>query len=91
MNIKLKLRKGQHYTGPIGNGQMQATIADAIAKLVVGDIDPTPQDIVEESSITFRVTEDVNKQLLRIAKKKGISLQELLRLTLEELNLVTRP
>lgn len=92
MNIKVNLKPGQKYIGPKGKGEMQAALVNMVA-MILSDLLVVPEkDNPEERfSVTFRVDDNTYEQLSEIAEKNEVSLQELLRLGMEQLRLVTRP
>lgn len=86
--IKINLEKGQTYIGVKGLGQVQKDLSEVVARLLHDEIKVPPQDIVTNESITFRC-DDVEIELLHaIAVRNNISLQKLLRIGMEQSNLV---
>ncbi len=86
--IKINLEKGQTYIGVKGLGQVQKDLSEVVARLLQDEITIVPQDIVTNESITFRC-DDVEIELLhQLATRNNISLQKLLRIGMEQSNLV---
>ena len=86
--IKINLEKGQTYIGVKGLGQVQKDLSEVVARLLQEEITVVPQDIITNESITFRC-DDVELELLhQLATRNNISLQKLLRIGMEQSNLI---
>lgn len=86
--IKINLERGQTYIGVKGLGQVQKDLTEVVARLLQDEIVIVPQDIVTNESITFRC-DDVEIELLhQLASRNNISLQKLLRIGMEQSNLI---
>ena len=86
--MKINLTEGQVYTGTKGNGQVQRDLSNLVGLIIQNKISVKKAQVTEYNTITFRITDDELKQLKVIAKCNNISVQKLLRLGMEQLNLV---
>lgn len=86
--IKINLERGQTYIGVKGLGQVQKDLSEVVARLLHNEIKVTPQDIVTNESITFRCDDAEIELLHSLACRNNISLQKLLRIGMEQSNLV---
>lgn len=89
-NRKIQLRYGSKYLGSRDN--VTEEVHKIIEKILSGDVMiPPPNPPVEPNIIYIRATQETMNQLGVIAEKHGISINELLRLGLEQNNLVSIP
>jgi hypothetical protein len=89
--FKITLRDKQTYIGSKERGQLKASLEMVARRILDGKIKiPTPQVIVRET-VACRFSAELVYQLMNIADNNEISLQELLRLGLEQCNLVIQP
>lgn len=86
--IKINLERGQTYIGVKGLGQVQKDLSEVVEKILTEEIKIKPQDIVTNESITFRCDDTEIELLHRIAVNNNISLQKLLRIGMEQSNLI---
>lgn len=86
--IKIVLEKGQTYIGVKGLGQVQRDLTEIVARLLHEEITIVPQDIVTKETITFRCNDTEIELLHELAARNNISLQKLLRIGMEQSNLI---
>lgn len=87
MNLKVKLNKGDEF---IGHGKNKEILSKVIEGLKNGTIKvPIAVDNYKPQYVCFRLNESELDELYDISVKTKLTLAELLRGSLEQLNLIT--
>lgn len=85
--MKVNLKEGQSYTGTKGQGQLQEDMMKVVHSILKDEIEIKSRKVREHKTITFRIPDEDLESLKLIAESKNISVQELLRLGMEQFNL----
>lgn len=88
--MKVNLKSGQSYIGKKGLGRVQKDLNNLVHLIIKEEITIPSEVLLTHETITFRVTGDELTQLKEIAERKNLSIQKLLRLSMEQLNLITQ-
>lgn len=86
--LKINLEKGQHYTGSKGQGQVQKDLLKVVEMLLNTESLVLPTQNNTHETITFRCDDTVIELLHEIADSNNLSLQKLLRIGMEQSNLI---
>ena len=87
--MKLTLRPDQEWNGKPDRGEKQRQMLIVAEKIISGALKVDPPDMVAINTLNCRFDYSTIKQLNKISANLGISTQELLRLGLEKINLLT--
>ena len=87
--MKVNLEIGQSYMGSKDYGQVQKDCTEVVRKLITGEIKIPSSEEAVHSTITFRIDDEELDEIKEISKKYNISVQKLLRIGMEQSNLIT--